>query len=423
VHSLAPDRDAQKITPFRDLIIVLIAKNSLQRTGCRWGLAVGILLLGTGCAAFSGAETESLSPTELPAEVVAARDRVVALGRLVPKGKVIQLSVPNAEDSRVNQILVDEGEYVEAGQVIAILQGYERRQRDLEEAQKTVDFYQARLEQLLAGEAKTAEIAAQQAAIAALEAQQRNEVEEREAAIARAEAALSQAEVTYQRNQELVAAGAISQQVLDESREALDVARASLAERQAQLSNSQQTLTEQIARERETLATLQEVRPVDVQVAQVELERAQIAVEQRQADLADTQVRVPIAGQILRLNTRVGERVNTEEGIAELGQTREMYAIAEVYETDVLQVQAGQPATVTSEYGGFTGALRGTVDQVGLQIGARGLSAGSTNPTTDENRRVVEVHIRIHPDDSPKVDSLTNMQVRVDIDTSGAGAS
>ncbi|NEQ47659.1 MAG: HlyD family efflux transporter periplasmic adaptor subunit [Leptolyngbya sp. SIOISBB] len=378
----------------------------------RWLL--GIVLTCSGCAAFSQAETtpEVVAPPAPPANVAVA-NRVVALGRLVPKGEVIQLSVPNAADSRVNQILVAEGDFVEAGQVIAILQGYERRQRDLEEAEKTVGVYQAKLNQMRAGDAKTAEIAAQREAIEALEVQQRHEIEERAAAIARAEAALSQAAVTYQRNQDLVAAGAISQQVLDESQEALDVARATLAERQAQLQNSQQTRTEQIERERATLATLQEVRPVDVQVAQAELERAQ----QRRADLADTQVRVPVAGQILRLNTRVGERVNTEEGIAELGQTNAMQAIAEVYETDILKVKVGQPATITSEYGGFTGILRGQVEHVGLQIGTRSLADGSTNPTTDENQRVVEVHIRVHPEDSPQVASLTNMQVRIEINT------
>ncbi|MEM9766945.1 MAG: HlyD family efflux transporter periplasmic adaptor subunit [Cyanobacteria bacterium P01_D01_bin.71] len=380
----------------------------------------GLLLLGTGCEALSQAEPEApITPVAPPAEAVVPRDRVVALGRLVPKGEVIQLSVPNAEDSRVNQILVQEGDFVTAGQVIAILQGYERRQRDLEEAQKTVDFYQARLDQLLAGDAKVAEIAAQEEAIDALEAQQRNEIEEREAAIASAEAALSQAELTYQRNEELVAAGAISQQVLDESLESLDVARATLAERQAQLTNSQQTLDERIAHEQETLATLKEVRPVDVEVARVELERARIMVDQRLADLADTQVRVPIAGQILRINTRVGEQVNTQQGIVELGQTGEMYAIAEIYETDISRVQAGQPAILTSEYGGFEGTLRGMVEHVGLQIGSQNLADGSTNPTTDENQRVVEVHIRIHAEDSPRVASLTNMQVRVDINISG----
>ena len=399
-------------------MIVFFTKKLTNSRSRHWRWLLGVVLTCSGCAACSQVETapEVVAPPAPPANVAVA-NRVVALGRLVPKGEVIQLSVPNAEDSRVNQILVTEGDFVEAGQVIAILQGYERRQRDLEEAEKTVGVYQAKLEQMRAGNAKTAEIAAQREAIEALEVQQRHEIEEREAAIARSEAALSQAEVTYQRNQDLVAAGAISQQVLDESQEALDVARATLAERQAQLRNSQQTRTEQIERERATLATLQEVRPVDVQVAQAELERAQITVEQRRADLADTQVRVPVAGQILRLNTRVGERVNTEEGIAELGQTSEMQAIAEVYETDILKVQVGQPATITSEYGGFTGILRGQVEHVGLQIGTRSLADGSTNPTTDENQRVVEVHIRVHPEDSPQVASLTNMQVRIEINT------
>ena len=153
-----------------------------------------------------------------------------------------------------------------------------------------------------------------------------------------------------------------------------------------------------------------------MRVAEAELERANIAVEQRQADLADTQVRVPVSGQILRINTRVGERVNTQEGIVELGNTREMVAIAEVYETDITRVAIGQPATIASEYGGFDGTIRGTVDHIGLQIGARSLSDGSTNPTTDENQRVVEVRIQIRKQDSPKVANLTNMQVRVEID-------
>ena len=44
------------------------------------------------------------------------------------------------------------------------------------------------------------------------------------------------------------------------------------------------------------------------------------------------------------------------------------------------------------------------------------LSTGNNNPTTDENARVVNVSIRIDPDDSPIVAGLTNMQVRVTID-------
>ena len=381
----------------------------------RWVLLALVGLLCTSCSEFSQAQPDSqpevsVSPVQVPAS------RVVALGRLSPVGEVIKLSVPNAEDSRVNQILVEEGDFVEADQVIAVLQGFERRSRDLKEAQKTVELHQARLAQLLAGEGKQAEIAAQQSNIGRLEAQQRNEILEREAAIASAEAEVRQAQLTYDRNQSLVESGALSQSQLDQSRENLDRAEATLVQRQAQLTSTQQTLSEQIERERNMLANLTEVRPTDVRVAEAELDRAKIAVEQRQADLADTQVRVPVEGQILRINTRVGERVNTQEGIVELGNTQEMVAIAEIYETDITQIAIGQPATITSEYGGFDGTIRGTVEHIGLQIGARSLADGSTNPTTDENQRVVEVRIQINPQDSPKVASLTNMQVRVEID-------
>ncbi|MGF1512264.1 MAG: HlyD family efflux transporter periplasmic adaptor subunit [Elainellaceae cyanobacterium] len=374
----------------------------------------GIGLLG-GCS-FSQAQPE-MPPIEAPDAAPAA---VVALGRLVPRGEVIKVSVSNAEDSRVNQLLVEEGDQVEAGEVIAVLQGADGRQRDLEEALKSVEYYQARLEQVRLGDAKEAEITAQEANVARLQAQLRNETPEREAAIASAEAELRQAELSYQRNASLAAEGAVSAETLDQAQEALDMARANLEQRRAQLSMTEQTLAEQIVQEQENLARLQEVRPVDVRVAEVELERARVAVEQRQADLDDTRVQAPIAGQVLRINTRVGEQVNTQQGIVELGRTDEMYAIAEVYETEITQVEPGQTAAIASEYGGFEGEIQGTVEHIGLQVGSRSLSDGSSNPTTDENTRVVEVKIRVDEEDSPEVAGLTNMQVRVVISTAPA---
>lgn len=387
---------------------------SMMRNRCAILGLIGLLCVS--CSGFSQAQSDESA--EVPAEVALLANKVVALGRLSPDGEVIKLSVTNAADSRVNQILVNEGDKVAANQVIAVLQGFDRRERDLEEAQKTVELFQARLDQLLSGDGKDAEIAAQEANVARLEAQKRNETLERQAVITSAEAELRQAELTYDRNQSLVQAGAISQEQLDRSQETLNMAQATLSQRQAQLNNTLQTLQEQISQEQNRLATFREVRPTDVRVAQAELERAQIAVEQRRADLEDTQVRVPIAGQILRINTRVGEQVNTQEGIVELGQTDQMVAIAEVYETEITKIQLGQPAIIVSEYGGFDGEIRGTVDHIGLQIGQRSLSEGANNPTTDENTRIVEVKILIHPEDSPRVSSLTNMQVRVEIDVS-----
>jgi HlyD family secretion protein len=409
-HQLQAQVERQQQTmPFS---YVFFAPSHWINRYCRYALILSILCLGTSCSDLSEAQSENSAETKTQ---ITPPKQVVALGKLIPKGEVIKLSVANAEDSRVNQILVEEGDRVKANQVIAILQGIDRKKQDLEEAEKSVEFYQAKLDQTRSGETKKADLAAQKANIASLESQLRNETAEKQAAIASAEAQLRQARLTYQRNQTLQQQGAVSQETFDQTKEQLDMAQANIREKQAQLNNTSQTLKEQITQERENLAKLQEIRPVDVRVAEVELERALITVEQRQADLEDTQVKVPISGQILRINTRVGEQVNTEEGIVELGKTDQMYVIAEVYETDIAKVRIGQPATIKSEYGGFAGKIRGTVEHLGLQVDTKEVSEASEDPTQDENSRIVEVKIRIASEDSPKVASLTNMQVRVEI--------
>ncbi|MEO1669779.1 MAG: HlyD family efflux transporter periplasmic adaptor subunit [Cyanobacteria bacterium J06631_2] len=385
---------------------------SLSRLFGKYGIVLSLLIILSGCNNNSQAQSEDAA-TENETQIQS--QQVVALGKLTPKGEVIKLSVANAEDSRVNQILVEEGDRVKENQVIAILQGFENRQRDLEEAEKEVELAQARLAQVRAGETKQAELAAQRASISRLESQLRNQTLEKQAAIASTEAQLRQARLTYDRNFTLQREGAVAMEAFDQSKEGLDMAQAALNERLAQLDNTQQSLEEEINQEREKLAQLQEIRPVDVKVAEIELEKAIIAVGQVRAALEDTKVKVPISGQILRINTRVGEQVNTQQGIVELGRTEQMYAIAEVYETDIAKVRIGQSATISSEYGGFAGKLTGTVEHLGLQVGAKQLSQGSQDPTQDENSRIVEVKIRIDPADSQKVAGLTNMKVRVEI--------
>jgi HlyD family secretion protein len=334
----------------------------------------------------------------------------------VPEGDVIKISVVNAEDSRVNKILVKEGDFVKANQVIAILQGKDRVEQQFREAQANVAVKQAQLLKIQQGDAKQGDIAAQRATIAELEARLQTETKQKQAAIAEAQATLRNAQLKYQRNLTLVEQGAISRSNLDDALEEFDKAQAALVQNKADLENTTSTLQALLTKERANLQRLQEVRPVDVEIAKAELEQAQIQVEQRKAELDDTQVRVPVAGQILRLNTRVGEQVNTQEGIAELGQTKQMYAIAEVYETNISKVRLGQQAKINSEYGGFKGEIRGKVDRIGLQIGKTRLEQDQNNPTTDVNARVVEVKIRIDPKDSPKVAAFTDMQVRVKID-------
>jgi HlyD family secretion protein len=372
-------------------------------------LLVGVLACCGACGGTTKAE-ETATP-----KPVAPSNTVVALGNLQPEGNVIKISVANAQDSRVNQILVKEGDQVQANQVIAVLQGRDRVEQQLRDAEANVKIKRSQLLKTQQGDAKDGEIAAQRAVIAEANAKIQTETPQRQAAIAEARATLHNAELTYQRNQSLVQEGALKQSDLDDAREALEKAKVALTTRQAELANTIATLQAQLEREQANLDRLQEVRPVDVEIASAELEQALIQVEQKRAELDDTAVRVPVAGQILRINTKVGEQVNTQDGIAELGQTRNMYAIAEVYETDIVRVKAGQTASITSEYGGFKGELKGQVDQVAMQIGKAKLGQDKQNPSTDVNARVVEVKIRLNPKDSSKAAAFTGMQVRVKI--------
>lgn len=374
-----------------------------------------IVILGTSLL-MSACGLLQAQPTPTPTPTPVKSNRVVARGKIIPEFDVIKLSVSNAEDSRVNRILVKVGDRVRANQVIATLQGADRRLADLKAAQANVKLLQARLAKAKQGDAKPGGIAAQQAVVARLETQLPVEIKQKEAEIVSAQASLREAGLTYQRRQQLYTEGAISRAEVDAAREEFETTRATLATQIASLEQTVTTLKAQIQEEKARLVELQQVRPIDVTIAQTELERALIEVEQRRADYDDTQVRAPIPGQILRINTKVGEQVNTQLGIVDLGRTEQMFVQAEVYETDITKVKKGQRATILSEYGGFEGEIQGVVDDVGLQIDPRTLSTGNNNPTTDENARVVNVSIRIDKDDSPIVAGLTNMQVRVTID-------
>jgi HlyD family secretion protein len=124
------------------------------------------------------------------------------------------------------------------------------------------------------------------------------------------------------------------------------------------------------------------------------------------AELELSTVKSPIAGQVLDIHTRASERVGSK-GILELGDTSVMYAIGEVYETDIGRVKRGQSATV---HGPALGKpLHGVVERIGLKIGKKDVL--STDPVADAEARVVEVKIRLQ--EPERAARLTNMRVDV----------
>ena len=86
-----------------------------------------------------------------------------------------------------------------------------------------------------------------------------------------------------------------------------------------------------------------------------------------------------------------------------------MYAVAEVYETDINQIEVGQTATIMSP--ALSRPVTGTVESIGLKVGR--IDVLGMDPIAQADARVVEVDILL--EDTERVQSLTNLQVEVEI--------
>ncbi|WP_414754470.1 ABC exporter membrane fusion protein [Anabaena sp. CCY 9910] len=408
-------------------------------------LATATGLAIAGVKGYSSLQTQAQpSPVTLTPQVSTPQIKTVtALGRLEPKGEVIKLSAPSSpgQGSRVEKLLVKEGDKVKAGQVIAILDNRDRLEAAYQEAQEAVKVAQVNLEKIREGakvgeiEAQRAEIARvqaqttgdereQQETVARLEAQWQGEKSAQQATVKRLDAELKNAQSEWERYQKLYADGAISQSSYDSKRLSLDTITQQLSEAQANLqridttgrkqiseaktalSRIKATGSKQISAAAATLNKIAEVRPIDIQAAKVEVDRALAAAKQAKANLDQVYVRSPQDGVIFDIYTHAGEVVSTD-GIVEIGRIDQMYAVVEVYQSDVNKVRTGQKVEISSK--SLSGKLRGTVDQIGWKVQRQNII--NSDPSENIDSRVVEVHVQLDEASSQKAAKFTNLQV------------
>ena len=172
----------------------------------------------------------------------------------------------------------------------------------------------------------------------------------------------------------------------------------------AELENAQREL-----RRRENLYQRKTISDSEVDEARLAARVARSDLDAAQARLDLSEVRSPIAGQVLEIHAREGERLGAE-GLMEIGETGRMYAVAEVYETDIGRVRVGQRARIRSP--ALPRELEGQVERIGLKIGKKDVL--DTDPAARIDARVVEVEILL--DDAAQVAGLKNLQVDVAIE-------
>ena len=380
---------------------------SLLKDKPLWLLAGGLLLVAglsfVGVRSLIQARQANLAEDVEP---LPQRVQVAALGRVEPAGRVVDV-VPS-ENGRLSRLEVAEGDSVQADEILAYLDIYDVRQAERDYAASQLSEAEALLTaQTQVGEASIQEAETRveqvdQPQLAAIAAQQKT--------IASLQADLGIAEADLARFEQLYSDGAIALQEVDRQ-------QATVQKLQEQILSAQARQRElEVAR---TSNMSNAAAQVEAEVAGLRLSQVQAQVDSAAQNLALAEarldqalIRAPKAGRILQLYAEPGEAVTTSAPILALGDTEQMYVVAEVYETDVTLVEPGQRATITSRNGAFDQPLTGTVERVGLQIFKNDVL--DDDPAANADARVVEVMVRV--DQSEVIAGLTNLQVDVAID-------
>jgi len=413
-------------------------------------LIIGLIVLGTGLLGittfYSLSKVAPKPETKTPVVASPAPQKITALGRIEPRTEIISISAPMLLDSdRVKQLLVDEGDSVKTGQIIAILESQERLEDNLRQAQEQVKVAAAKLEQVKAG-AKVGEIDANTANVRKIEAQwlgdqanQRTTIQRltaqlegdraaQKATIGKLEAEYRNAKAEFDRYEKLYQEGAISASSFDSKRLNLETSNQQLTEAKVTLERIERTGQQEIQEAKTTLARIEstgqqqikeakstlnqvsEVRGVDVRAAQAEVNAALVAVKKAQTELNQAYIRSPITGKVIKVNTRIGEQIS-DQGIVDLAETERMEVIAEIYQSDIGKIREGQTATITGS--AFKGEVSGKVRLIALKVDQQNIF--SNQPGENFDRKVISVRIALDRENSEKVAGLTNSQVTVTI--------
>lgn len=342
----------------------------------------------TGLQPGGGSATPIALPPdmEMPKEMAATMQvtDVVGLARLMPRGDISIVAPPyGAGDARIAEVLVDIGDRVEKGAVVARLDN----QGQLESAV------------LLA----QANVAVREAALAQTIASVQNSKDEARAALEQARSSSTEAAAENERGKALFERGVITQASLDSL---------AASERQADLAveKAEATLSRFAGQDAE-------MQP-DVIVAARNLDAARADLARSEQDLIRSAVLAPISGVVLDSMANAGERP-PNDGIMQIGDIDHMMAEVEVYQDRIANVAEGQPVELAAVAIGQT--LQGRVKSIGLTVGRQGLLSDDTAANTDA--RVIKVMVELDEASSKVAARYTNLEVIARIDTRTAATA
>lgn len=213
---------------------------------------------------------------------------------------------------RVEKRLVNEGEVIERGELVATL--------DANEFEQEVAI-------------RSADLELAQAVLAELEAGSRQqEIAAARATFDRAKAEMQQQKRDYERQKELYAKNVISQQEYEKAQTSFDVAMARLKEAEEQFK-----LIEEGPRQER------------IQQARAKVEQAKQALKLAEIKLGYTKLKSPLSGVVLSEHIEAGEYVVPGTAIITIADLKDIWLRAYINETDLGRVKLGQEVEVTTD--------------------------------------------------------------------------
>ena len=210
---------------------------------------------------------------------------------------------------QVKEVLVQEGEQVEKGEVLMRLDD-EQIRLQVAQSKANLDSAQASLERIKAGARP-------------------QEVSQAEAGLRQAKIGLDSAEENYQKMQKLFSEGAISEQQHDQAKNQYEIAKAQYQS----TSESYKLITEG--------ASSQDIKAVEAQVRQ-----AQSALELAQSQLSSTIIKAPISGNVTAISVKTGELASSAMPLLSIIDVSELSVKTGISEKDIGAVHLGQDAEI-----------------------------------------------------------------------------
>ncbi|KFZ28724.1 hypothetical protein IDAT_08260 [Pseudidiomarina atlantica] len=206
--------------------------------------------------------------------------------------EAVEMNLSTPRPGRVQDVYVREGEWVEAGQLLAVL----------DTAALTAQLHQAEAQLLQA----QSQVAAAQSQIALREAEHRAA----QAVLQQRQAELELATIRYQRAEQLARQGSVSAQELDDARAAKLGAEAAIAATQAQIAAADAAII---------------AAQTNVRGSEASVEAALASVESMLVELAESEIRAPRPGRVQFIMARPGEVIGAGGRVLNLMDVTDVY--------------------------------------------------------------------------------------------------